>query len=294
MKKTVCIPTQKIKVKRWIIKGGVIGGGSYGVVSQVCRKENCDYAMKVISDSHEVIKREVCFQKICASRGLCKPVDDWWLCDNEEKGVIITPMLHITIFDKRRPIGNDPITGERIYTTPIAGKKDWELIKKAIKLIFRLHEIGIRHGDAKEDNIMLDKDGKPFFIDMGCSGFYQNKDIDINKEFLRMKGFYISAIYEIANQYPNIKDVNLLPKNVQKRILIESRLRPIGDYNMLILKEQNKKVPHYFYQIFKMIKNISRKYKNPDEPLIEIERKAVNKLLQKNYSEIKREWEEKM
>lgn len=170
MVKEIYLPCKSIgdkPINGWTVKKQIVAG-SINKVMQVCRKNQCGYVMKVISDDdHNDIKREICFQNICAEYGLCKPVKDWWLCPAQETGyeiggVIITPILKMTLRERRKSLEN--------------GEKDWKLLKQALRLILQLHHLGISHGDAHSNNFMVDKDDKVFLIDMGLSELTNQSD----------------------------------------------------------------------------------------------------------------------
>ena len=158
---SICIPAQKDKAHNsWKIKGGGLKtGGEYGMVLQVCRDNDCNYIIKIIHMNEfsypKVFNREVCFQRVCAENGLCKPVEDWWLCDDGETGVIITPILKQTLREEMR------------WDLPLQDILPW--VKKGFRLIHDLHKLGIVHGSAHLANIMSDNNGDLFFIDMGVS-----------------------------------------------------------------------------------------------------------------------------
>ena len=175
-------PTKKHPIRGWLAEDEVkIGSGHYGNVFKVCRKKNCDFIIKVIHKStHENIKKEICMQKTCAKHGLCKPVEDWWLLQGEG-GVIITPVLNETLFDRILnvevkvlddyfhldgviPEGTDPLLHKEL--DEVIFKDQFELIKLGWEMILKLHQLGIVHGDATADNIMLDENDRLYFIDM--------------------------------------------------------------------------------------------------------------------------------
>ena len=125
--------------------------------------------MKIISRTpHDQIKREICMQKTCAKHDLCKPVEDWWLIQNG--GVIITPILKETL--RSRMVQVEPqvikeyirLNGEIIPNQKTMEELSYlirsvlfELIKLGWRKILELHQIGIIHGDASQDNMMFDE-----------------------------------------------------------------------------------------------------------------------------------------
>ena len=161
-------PTKKYHVRGWILEGDeIIGQGNASSVFKVCRDMNCDYVMKIINkNQHAHIKREICFQNICSTYKLCKPVEDWWLSE-DKGGVIIMPILEETLSDRLKKV-------EKIKDLHKKNKEKWNLVKKAIRLILRMHKLGISHNDSHVENMMFDKHGRLFFIDMGVTDFLFN------------------------------------------------------------------------------------------------------------------------
>jgi tRNA A-37 threonylcarbamoyl transferase component Bud32 len=111
------------------------------------------------------VKREICIQNICSQHNLCKPVIDWWLVQNG--GVIISPVMEETIYQKLNRINNTLYLKSQKY----GEKKITTIIKNVWKLVFKLHELGIYHGDCHQGNIMTDENDTMYFIDMGLSKF---------------------------------------------------------------------------------------------------------------------------
>jgi tRNA A-37 threonylcarbamoyl transferase component Bud32 len=163
----IVFPTKKHSVNGWLAETEMfIGQGGYGAVFKVCKDKNCNYAMKVIRNYNiDEVKREICIQNICAEYNLCKPVIDWWLVQNG--GVIISPVMEETIYQKLNRINNTLYLKSQTY----GEKKIATIIKNVWKLVFKLHELGIYHGDCHQGNIMTDGNDNMYFIDMGSSGF---------------------------------------------------------------------------------------------------------------------------
>lgn len=212
----IFIPTEKHPIKGWNIKDSIqIGKSSrYGDVMKVCKNENCNYVIKIISgegSSHEKIKNEVRLQEICAEHNLCKPVEDWWLVegirrldfdkifpDNKTK-LSNLPLFHgKSVFDTKKsfdfgknifpksggviitPILKETLGQriEKINSNPENGGKSLErkkYIKQAWKLLSELHQLNIIHGDSHYDNFMFDRNDNLFLIDMG-KGMILNED----------------------------------------------------------------------------------------------------------------------
>lgn len=152
-----CKPAAGNDIKGWSIGEGFKNiRGVSGQVFRACRKNDCEFVMKIMNiDSHDTIKGEICFQEICAKHGLCQPVIDWWLCSSGIGGVIISPILKATLKDRRETLEN--------------GEEDWKLLKQALRLILKLHQLGITHKDTHLRNFMVDENDRVFLIDMGMS-----------------------------------------------------------------------------------------------------------------------------
>ena len=136
----------------------------FGEVFQACRDEKCKYVLKCLElkpdQSMSDFYNEVRMQEVCASKGLCMPVEDSWGCDDKKGGSIITELLDVTLL-------------EYLESTDDIGKK-WEMIWKALTSIFKLHnEAFIAHLDDHLNNFMLSEDHKLMFIDMGTARFFR-------------------------------------------------------------------------------------------------------------------------
>lgn len=153
--KTICVPVKRL------VKGGDVSweildpkplyDGHFSTVYKGCYKGDCNHILKLAVDN---VKKEVKFQKKCAENGLCVDVDDWWDCSSGDGGVIITRMLDKTI---------------KTYLIEISQDEQIQVVKNVLEMIQKLHTLGIKHGDLHLDNVMVDKDGKLYFIDMGHS-----------------------------------------------------------------------------------------------------------------------------
>lgn len=173
-KTTIAFPTKKDPVFGWYVKSGTAIGedSKFGDVFQVCKEKDCDYVIKIIlGTSHKKIKKEVKLQKKCEKNGICKPVEDWWLFKGKRSvhlenlflledsvfpqsgGVIITPILDET-FGRKVEKEKDE-------------KKRREYLKDSWRVLLKLHQINIIHNDAHYNNLMFDKKGNLFMIDMG-------------------------------------------------------------------------------------------------------------------------------
>lgn len=159
-------PIKKLSERGWILEGGgIIGKGNASEVYKVCKDFSCDYVMKIIHKyQHDQIKREICFQKLLANKGLAIPIVDWWLY-KDKGGVIIMPIMKETLGQRLKRIDSN------IKNIHERNDAKWELIKRALRMILELHSLGISHNDSKVENIMFDNSDKMYFIDMGVADF---------------------------------------------------------------------------------------------------------------------------
>ncbi len=199
----VCFPSRKDPVRGWILEDGILMAKSrYGQAYKICKEKNCDYVIKLLKQSHRVINREICFQEFCAHYGLCKPVEDWWFCSVAEGekprgGIIITSLLHESLGDAAIRLNDDSDSDSSSDSDDEDGRRNMQkLLKKTLKLIFDLHQIKVIHGDAHPHNIMFDKKGRPFFIDMGRSQRFPQLKISILNDILEdYKGTMHGSMY---------------------------------------------------------------------------------------------------
>jgi hypothetical protein len=195
--RTVCFPTTKIGVKTWKLGNEIPIGepSAFGTVFEACRDANCDYVLKCMGETtKEKVEHEVHMQNLCADAGLCPPVTDSWVCDDEQGGAIIMPILDITL-------------KTRLKNTPDS-REQWEMIREALILIGKLHtEAGIIHGDAHLGNFMFDKQGKLMLIDMG-----ESEMMPTRSHYLRFQG--------ISNDYDRFR--GMLFQMTRKKINIIS------------------------------------------------------------------------
>jgi serine/threonine protein kinase len=187
---TIIYPTKKHKINGWLAETEIsIGRGLYGNVFKVCKEKNCDFVMKVIYNYDiNSVRREICIQGICSKYNLCKPVADSWLIQNG--GVIISSVMEQTLLGKLTEVNTD-----NFKTVNYRIKKLVELFKNSWILIFKLHKLGIYHGDCHTSNIMLDENDNLYFIDMGKSGF-----------FLELSGKKTTETYKNNMMNKNIAD----------------------------------------------------------------------------------------
>ena len=191
--KVFCFPVNETKEglwerpKKWLRKGMEDGGGAFGSIAEVCKKNtnDCDYVMKIMSinetaddDAHvfgyrsraPIVRvkpldtrfevspqdfwKEVELQESAAALGVAPPVCDCWICEDPPIGVIIMPTLQKTL---EAVFEDDSVTEER--------KKTY--VDDAEEILQKLNTNNIYHRDAHLANFMIDFNGEVKIIDFG-------------------------------------------------------------------------------------------------------------------------------
>ncbi len=112
-------------------------------------------------------------------------------------GFPVPKILHVS--HKKRLIFEDFIEGESfvgiIKQIISSGKKTSQvtLVKEVGRKIAEAHKLGVSLGDCKPENIIITKDGKPYFVDLEQASRDGNQAWDI-AEFLYYSGHYASPI----------------------------------------------------------------------------------------------------
>jgi len=114
------------------------------------------------------------------------------------KGWPVPRILYISL--KERLIFKEFVEGEnlskviqRLLTDVSRAKDEIVLIRKVGKQIAKAHNLGVALGDCKPENIIVDKDGTPYFVDLEQASRGGNLAWDI-AEFLFYSGHYVSPI----------------------------------------------------------------------------------------------------
>jgi len=176
-----CKPTKDVGCDGWILqKNSTIGGKSANATVYIaCRdlnKEDCTYALKLakagfLADPFDVedsavnrIEHEVQMQNLCAAKGFCMPVVDWWYHQDDrypynDIGIIITGLLRETVFTFLRN------NAHNISET-------WDIFRKCLRFIYNFHQTGMYHGDAHMSNIMFTHESDMKFIDLDSAREY--------------------------------------------------------------------------------------------------------------------------
>jgi len=169
-----CLPTHGDSIRGWHLPksdGGdrILGMGTYGAVYKACKGEgdaDCNYVIK----KGDIEFREYELLKKAADIGVAKPLRDGWACVHGEMApggqyaipnVIVTDYLEEPIWKHIRVLEVDTRKEDRAL---------WALMRKVMRKLLRLHCEGhIMHNDIHGGNIMIDKEGEPFFIDFGIA-----------------------------------------------------------------------------------------------------------------------------
>jgi tRNA A-37 threonylcarbamoyl transferase component Bud32 len=240
-----CYPTKHDPVRGWYIIGpnlGESGAANLGVY-RVCKDQDCEHIIKIGNSAK--IKKEINIQNECAKHNLCKAVEDWWKC-NDNKTAFVMPMLDRTLKEKLSAIGS-------------INEESGNLIKDALSLIWRLHQIDIIHFDLNSGNIMMDSDGKLFLIDFGESKFIPNNNeeaaILISDDYGTFVGFLPSFLHD-----------NKLLENISKAIFRMRHKYSAKDAEKIVLEKvlalraKNFNDPT---EVTKLIKSIQQLYEPP-------------------------------
>jgi tRNA A-37 threonylcarbamoyl transferase component Bud32 len=112
-------------------------------------------------------------------------------------GFAVPEILHVSY--RKRLIFKEFIEGEsmgevikRIISCPKKAP-DTTILRDVARKIAEVHELGVSLGDCKPENIIIDLDGKPFFVDLEQASRDGNHTWDI-AEFLYYSGHYASPI----------------------------------------------------------------------------------------------------
>ncbi len=214
------------------------GSGVFGEVHEVCKKDNCDYVMKIIKlkppggerwserrlqnvpgYTRENFLKEVELQKEAFDLKVAPEIIDSWICENPLIGVIIMPALQRTLSDV---IGDSTVKEE---------EKE-KYIKDGSQILHILAKNNIVHGDAHLSNFMIDDTGKLNIIDFGQAKKIVRRDDVIkpkhNSRFFLTKTPQYREDNTFASNYNRgrvWKNGNILP--TQKKTKLTRRRRRI-------------------------------------------------------------------
>jgi len=149
------------------------GSGVFGEVHEVCKKDNCDYVMKIIKlqppggqrwserrqknvpgYTREDFLKEVELQKEAFDLKVAPEVIDSWICEDPLIGVIIMTALQRAL-------------GDVIRDSTVKEEEKVKYIKDRSQILRILAKNNIVHGDDHLNNFMIDDAGKLKIIDFG-------------------------------------------------------------------------------------------------------------------------------
>jgi tRNA A-37 threonylcarbamoyl transferase component Bud32 len=114
------------------------------------------------------------------------------------RGVPVPKILYIS--PKQSLVFQEFVEGEnlvdlikRVLASPKEAEKELNMIKKGGKTIACAHRLGVALGDCKPENIIVAKDGKPFFVDLEQASRDGNQAWDV-AEFLYYMGHYVPPL----------------------------------------------------------------------------------------------------
>ena len=186
----------------------LLGKGFYGSVYIACRKNGCNYVLKVgnISDDEVLLQKKASLVKNTKGVGIAPKVYEHGSCEN------ITYMIQEKI-DGSTLL--DSFTPSKLYNINYI----IEAIESGNVL---LDQKGIKQNDFKANNIMIDNKNKCVrIIDYGISRQYNNLSEDEKFKIMRghcallLKSFEDDSLSQIGRKMPIIEFAEN-PKNIEK------------------------------------------------------------------------------
>jgi len=149
-------------------RGDKMGKSSrYGTVYYTCcndsgRPKDCGHITKIVkfgrSSTTTMFHQEVMIQQMAAKKKIAPPIAKAYI--SSKQGVVVMKKLDQTLLDYIASF-------LRTSPSPAAiGQRAKKIALQFCKLIFRLHKLGIAHGDLHVNNIMFEKQ-RMYFIDYG-------------------------------------------------------------------------------------------------------------------------------
>ncbi len=215
-----CVPVQRRQTERGILglgegveesrkeewylpKAEALGDGVSSHVHKACKpNHDCDYVMKIILFNPEVFPdtphfkllywfkntrdnflKEVKLHKEAFDLNVAPEIIDSWICENPYMGVIIMTAMERTLED----VLIDP---------NVSADEKKRYIKDAMKILIRLRENNIFHGDAHPKNFMVDSNGTLKIIDFGLS---EKAITPLDFLFLKKRLYALSEIEPVLN-----------------------------------------------------------------------------------------------
>lgn len=148
-----CLESFDLKLSR------KIGEGFYAMVFSICKKEDCTYVAKVFTKGDlAFVKNEFIVQKYVAAHGLTSVPHGIYLCVSEGLQLIVMDFIDgLTLDELLRGV---QVESDRIIH-----------IMNALDVIKKLNNLGVRHNDVHQKNIMMNKQGISYIIDFGKANF---------------------------------------------------------------------------------------------------------------------------
>lgn len=144
-----------------------LGEGSFSNVYEACCKSQCKYIMKVQllhgTEDVALFEREVKLQALAAQVAVAPSVQDAWLeqeGQDELFGIIVMPKLQYSLYDVL-------ITQTTVNSDSILSSEFVMLLANQLKTLHQ--EVRVAHRDVKLENIILDVEGNPYYIDYGTA-----------------------------------------------------------------------------------------------------------------------------
>jgi tRNA A-37 threonylcarbamoyl transferase component Bud32 len=127
------------------------------------------------------LERECAINRLLHSEGIAVP--ELLYVSPNERLIFMEYVLGEDLSNAVRRIAGSKNDGEL--------RKDIDLIAKVGSLFAKVHVLGVSLGDTKPENILVDKKGELYHIDLEQAGRYGDKAWDV-AEFLYYSGHYIS------------------------------------------------------------------------------------------------------
>lgn len=149
------VPKSSECIKNWKQHKREMDSGASGSIYTACPADgplgkNCPFVMKIEDNcTYEQFTEGVRMQNYAAKLGISIPV----LCSyhNNRKGVMVMAKLHQTL--------RDFVENTRDPAVRMAG------LQSVIRLVERMHDAGIMHGDIHSSNVMMSEEGRWYMID---------------------------------------------------------------------------------------------------------------------------------
>lgn len=149
-------------------RGDKMGKSSrYGTVYYTCcnepgRPKDCNHITKIVkfakSSSTDMFHQELMIQQMAVKEKIAPPISKAYISPNQ--GIIVMKRLEQTLLDYIASFLRKSPTIAAIQ------QRARKIAKQFCKLVFKLHKMGIMHGDLHVNNIMFEGE-RMYFIDYG-------------------------------------------------------------------------------------------------------------------------------